>query len=168
MLRGLRRSLTKTMDSMSFASSSVRLPGVLFRGGIGGGLGDGGRGGFLGFGVGGDAGDVEEGGGGAAGDFGFFGFVGEGDEAGGAVGCGAEGDELDLEAGDLDFGFEEGGGFGGLEGFVEVVEGAVEFGEEVVEGEEGSFEQLAEVFGVEFEGGGGDESECGLHEGLLG
>jgi hypothetical protein len=64
-----------------------------------------GRSGLFGLGVGGDAGDVEDGGGGAAGDFGFFAGVHEVDQPFEGEGDVADGEELELQGGEVGFEF---------------------------------------------------------------
>jgi hypothetical protein len=67
------------------------------------GLLGGGSGGGFGFGLGGDAGDVEDGVGGSSCDFGFFAGVHEVDEFLEGVGDVADGEEFELEGGEMGF-----------------------------------------------------------------
>jgi hypothetical protein len=85
------------------------------------------------------------------------------DELGKGVGDVADGEEFELEGGEVGFELEELAGFWVVEGLVEVFGGAVEFFLEVVEVGEAGFEVLEEMVGVDAEVLGFGEFEVGLH-----
>ena len=97
--------------------------------------------------AGGDAGHLHDGGGAAACDFGFFGGIGEFDGPGEGVGRVLEGEKFELVGGELELEFEmvAHGGIG--ERLHEVLFGAIEVFEELMEMDEAVGEGFEQFFG---------------------